>query len=111
MPFRERCSAELSPVNLWCQWMQHRIRAADPPRRSYRCRVLHALRRSVVTQSELVWDFGRVVYADSGFSKEKEFEVMTEELYGVSMRLGLRADDPQYTLARALVPAAPWSRC
>lgn len=53
--------------------------------------------------------FARVVDAESGFSKDEEFEVMTEELYGVSASLGLRADDPQYTLARALVPAASWS--
>jgi hypothetical protein len=53
--------------------------------------------------------FGRVVDADSGFNEDAELEVMTEELYGVGGALGLHPDDPQVTLARSLVPAAPWA--
>jgi hypothetical protein len=53
--------------------------------------------------------FARVVDADSGFDKDKELDVMTDELYGVSAAMGLIPDDPQETLPRALVPAAPWS--
>lgn len=53
--------------------------------------------------------FARVVDADGGFDKEEELDVMTEELHGVSAAMGLVPDDPEETLARALVPAAPWS--
>lgn len=53
--------------------------------------------------------FARVVDADSGFDSDQEFGVMIDELYGVGAAMGFVPDDPDETLARALVPAAPWS--
>ncbi len=50
----------------------------------------------------------RVVDADSGFHKEHELDVMTDELGGLAESMGLEIDDPSETLARALVPASPW---
>ena len=52
----------------------------------------------------------RVVDADSGFDKEHELNVMTEQLFGLADSMGLEIDDPDETLARALVPASPWGK-
>ncbi|WP_139281952.1 hypothetical protein [Rhodococcus zopfii] len=52
----------------------------------------------------------RVVDADSGFHKEHELDVMTDELGGLAESMGLEIDDPSETLARALVPASPWGK-
>lgn len=50
----------------------------------------------------------RVVDADSGFDRQTEIERMTEELFGMGEALGLVPDDPDETLASALVPASPF---
>jgi len=50
--------------------------------------------------------FARVVDVGSGFDKDEELAIMTDELFGVGDALGLEPDDPDETLARALVPAA-----
>ncbi|MFI6953390.1 hypothetical protein ACIBJI_07930 [Nocardia sp. NPDC050408] len=52
----------------------------------------------------------RVVDADSGFDKEREHRIMVEELEGVAAGMGLTMDDPEETLAKALVPASPWGK-
>ena len=52
----------------------------------------------------------RVVDADSGFDKDKELDIMTEELFGIGKSLGLTPDDPDETLARALVPASEFGK-
>lgn len=52
----------------------------------------------------------RVVDAGSGFDKDKELDIMTEELFGIGQSIGLVPDDPEETLARALVPASDFGK-
>ncbi|AII11459.1 hypothetical protein EP51_46635 (plasmid) [Rhodococcus opacus] len=54
--------------------------------------------------------FARVIDADSGFDKERELKILTEELFGVAESMGMTVDDPDETLGRALVPASPWTK-
>ena len=52
----------------------------------------------------------RIFEADSGFDKDAEMAIMTEELFGLGDALGLVPDDPEETMARALVPGYPWGK-
>lgn len=52
----------------------------------------------------------RVVDGDSGFDKDEELDIMTDELFGISEALGLEADDPEETLAKACVPGSSYRR-
>ncbi|UGT67756.1 hypothetical protein LTT66_31940 [Nocardia gipuzkoensis] len=54
--------------------------------------------------------FARVVDADSRFDKEREHRIMVDELEAVAAGMGLTLDDPDETLAKALVPASPWGK-
>lgn len=50
----------------------------------------------------------RVVDADADYDKQAEIGRMTEELFGMADALGLVPDDPDETMASALIPAAPF---
>ncbi|QUR69161.1 hypothetical protein [Mycobacterium spongiae] len=52
----------------------------------------------------------RVVNSDSGFDKQRELDTMTDELYGLAAAMGMTPDDPEETLGRCCVPAAPWEK-
>jgi hypothetical protein len=54
--------------------------------------------------------FARVVDSDSGFDKDEQLKIMTDELLGVADVMKLSADDLDQTLALALVPASPWGK-
>jgi hypothetical protein len=52
--------------------------------------------------------YARVVDRDSAFNKDAEQRIMTEQLFGVGEAMGLTPDDPEETVGKAFVPAAPW---
>ncbi|MCB1126658.1 MAG: hypothetical protein KDM81_09200 [Verrucomicrobiae bacterium] len=52
----------------------------------------------------------RVVDSDSGFDKDEELQIMTDELLGMAAAMGLSPDDIDETLAKAMVPASPWGK-
>lgn len=52
----------------------------------------------------------RVVDNPEKIDKDHEHAIMVEELEGIARQMGLSIDDPDETLAKALVPAAPWGK-
>lgn len=54
--------------------------------------------------------FARLVDADASYDKERELDIMQEQLFGVAEGLGLEIDDPSETMARALVPASSFGK-
>lgn len=52
----------------------------------------------------------RVVDSNSGFNKEEELDIMTDELFGITDALGFEIDDPEETLAKACVPGSSYRK-
>lgn len=44
----------------------------------------------------------------AGFDKQREIDVLTEELYGIADAMGMDVDDPDETLTSGFVPGSPW---
>jgi hypothetical protein len=45
----------------------------------------------------------------AGFDKQREIDIMTEELYGIAGGLGMDVHDPDETLFSGLIPGSPWT--
>jgi hypothetical protein len=44
----------------------------------------------------------------AGFDKQREIDILLDELYGIADTLGMDIDDPDETLTTGLIPGSPW---
>jgi hypothetical protein len=48
------------------------------------------------------------LFQRAGEDKQRELDIITDELYGIADALGMDADDPDETLYSGLIPGSPW---
>ncbi|EHB56186.1 hypothetical protein MycrhDRAFT_3380 [Mycolicibacterium rhodesiae JS60] len=44
----------------------------------------------------------------AGFDKQREIDILLDELYGIADTMGMDLDDPDETLTTGLIPGSPW---